>query len=92
MKLVISNLTKSYGSTLVLDDLSFTFEQGRMYGLLGRNGSGKTTLFNCVDGLIDYEKGEAYIEHDDGSREELEGAGASHIAETAEEIGRIILS
>jgi ABC-2 type transport system ATP-binding protein len=72
MKLVISNLTKSYGSTLVLDDLSFTFEQGRMYGLLGRNGSGKTTLFNCVDGLIDHEKGEAYIEHDDGSREELD--------------------
>ncbi len=72
MKLVINNLTKSYGSTLVLDDLSFAFEQGRMYGLLGRNGSGKTTLFNCVDGLIDYEKGEAYIEHDDGSREELD--------------------
>ncbi|MBQ6654082.1 MAG: ABC transporter ATP-binding protein [Erysipelotrichaceae bacterium] len=72
MKLVIENLTKSYGSTLVLDDLSFSFEQGRMYGLLGRNGSGKTTLFNCIDGLIDYQQGQAYIEHDDGSREELD--------------------
>ena len=72
MKLVIENLSKSYGSTLVLDDLSFSFEQGRMYGLLGRNGSGKTTLFNCIDGLIAYENGQAYIEHDDGSREDLD--------------------
>ena len=71
MKLVIENLTKSYGSTLVLNDLSFTFEEGRMYGLLGRNGSGKTTFFNCIDSLIDYEQGSAYIENDDGSREEL---------------------
>lgn len=44
MKLVIENLTKEYGENLVLDDVSFTFESGKIYGLLGRNGSGKTTF------------------------------------------------
>jgi len=72
MNLVIENLSKSYGSHQVLNDITFRFDQGRMYGLLGRNGSGKTTLFNCIDGLIDYDKGKAYIEHDDGSVEMLD--------------------
>ncbi len=33
---------------MILEDTSFQFEQGKIYGLLGRNGAGKTTLFNCI--------------------------------------------
>ena len=62
MRLVVENLTKDYGNNLVLDDVSFTFESGKIYGLLGRNGSGKTTFFNCLDGLINYKKGKFYID------------------------------
>ncbi len=58
----MENLTKEYGNNLVLDDVSFTFESGKIYGLLGRNGSGKTTFFNCLDGLINYKKGKFYID------------------------------
>jgi len=72
MRLVIENLTKKYGDYLVLDDVSFSFEQGKIYGLLGRNGSGKTTLFNCLDDLIAYDSGRTYIENDDGSIEQLD--------------------
>ncbi len=71
MHLVIDNLTKSYGNNTVLENISFTFEQGKIYGLLGRNGSGKTTLLSCLDDLIPYESGRFYIEYDDGSSEPL---------------------
>ena len=44
MKLVIENLQKKFDKKEVLKGATFTFEQGRIYGLLGRNGAGKTTL------------------------------------------------
>ena len=65
MKFVIDNLVKSYGKdTLVLDGASFEFEEGKIYGLLGRNGSGKTTLFNCINGDIPFNSGEFHLEVD----------------------------
>lgn len=73
MRLIIKDLTKKYGDNLVLNDISFSFESGKIYGLLGRNGSGKTTFFNCLDDLIPFEKGNFYIETDDGKKESLEG-------------------
>lgn len=73
MRLIIEDLTKKYGNNLVLNDISFSFESGKIYGLLGRNGSGKTTFFNCLDDLIPFEKGNFYIETDDGKKESLEG-------------------
>ena len=48
MKLQLNGIKKSYGSKQVLKDCTFTFEKGKIYGLLGRNGAGKTTLFNCL--------------------------------------------
>ncbi len=48
MQLILDQITKSFGTKEVLKGASFTFEQGKIYGLLGRNGSGKTTLFNCL--------------------------------------------
>ena len=48
MKLEITNLTKSFSDKNVLNNASYTFEKGKIYGLLGRNGAGKTTMFNCL--------------------------------------------
>jgi len=72
MKLVIENFTKSYDNNKIFENVNFQFEKGKIYGLLGRNGSGKTTLFNCLDNLIKFEKGNAYILNNDNIREELD--------------------
>lgn len=55
MELVLNHVVKSFDNKQVLTDASFTFEQGKIYGLLGRNGAGKTTLFNCISKEIPYE-------------------------------------
>jgi len=47
----VSNLRKSYGSLLAVDDVSFTVEEGEIFGLLGPNGAGKTTTMECVEGV-----------------------------------------
>ena len=52
MKFIIEHLSKRFEQKEVLKDIDFTFEEGRIYGLLGRNGAGKTTLFNCLNRLI----------------------------------------
>ena len=49
MKFVIEHLAKSFEKKQVLKDITFAFEAGKIYGLLGRNGAGKTTLFNCLN-------------------------------------------
>ena len=42
--IMTQNLTKSYGNTLAVDDLSLEVEAGKVFGFLGRNGAGKTTI------------------------------------------------
>ena len=49
MKFIIEHLEKHFDKKEVLRDIDFTFEEGKIYGLLGRNGAGKTTLFNCIN-------------------------------------------
>lgn len=50
--LEISNLTKTFGGIVAIDDLSITFEEGSRTGLVGPNGAGKSTLFNLITGEI----------------------------------------
>lgn len=61
MKLVVKDLKKNYEKNEVLKGINFTFEEGKIYGLLGRNGAGKTTLFNCLNEDIDINSGEFYL-------------------------------
>ena len=49
--LQIHHLKKSYNKkTEVLSDIDYTFEEGRVYPVLGGIGSGRTTLFDCLSG------------------------------------------
>ena len=66
MKLEVNNLKKSYGEKLVLDDIDFSFESGKIYGLIGRNGAGKTTFFNSLNSDIDIDSGSFYLEDEYG--------------------------
>ena len=63
MKLEIKNLNKSYGKKEVLKDINFTFEEGKIYGLLGRNGAGKTTFFNALNEDIKIDSGECFLDN-----------------------------
>lgn len=49
--IIVDSLSKTYGSTTVLDGLSFTVPDGAVTGFLGPNGSGKTTTIRCMLGL-----------------------------------------
>jgi len=71
MKLKIQNLSKSYGTKEVLKEVNFTFEEGKIYGLIGRNGSGKTTLFNCLDEDVEKDSGEVFLDDTPLSPEEI---------------------
>ena len=63
MKLEIKNLNKSYGKKEVLKNINFTFEEGKIYGLLGRNGAGKTTFFNALNEDIKIDSGECFLDN-----------------------------
>ena len=53
----VKNLSFSYSNVNVLDSISTTFEQGRIYGLLGANGVGKSTMFKLLCGLLTTKQG-----------------------------------
>ena len=61
MQLQIENLNKSYGTKEILKDTNFTFESGKIYGLIGRNGVGKTTFFNCLNNDVSIDRGKFYL-------------------------------
>ena len=71
MILAIEKLHKSFGDKEVLRDCSFRFEQGKIYGLMGRNGAGKTTLFNCLSDELQPDRGEARLIRPDGANTPL---------------------
>lgn len=56
-KIQIKNITKKYNNLTALDDVSFSFEFGKIYGLLGRNGAGKSTLINIIANRIFADEG-----------------------------------
>lgn len=59
-KLVVANLSKSFGSTPILKDVSFEIEEGEFVCFLGPSGCGKTTLLLCLAGLESPSSGEIY--------------------------------
>lgn len=68
MKFVIKQLSKHFEQKEVLRAIDFTFESGRIYGLLGRNGAGKTTLFNCLNGDMKLDGGSFWLEEGEQKR------------------------
>ncbi len=81
MKFVIEHLSKSFEKKEVLRDIDFNFEEGKIYGLLGRNGAGKTTLFNCLNRDMKIDGGSFYLD-ENGSRREVVAEDIGYVLST----------
>jgi ABC-2 type transport system ATP-binding protein len=53
----VSNVRKTYGSTVAVDEVSFDVYDGEIFGLIGPNGAGKTTTMECIEGLRTPDRG-----------------------------------
>ena len=58
----VSNLSRSYGSTLAVDNVSFEITNGEVVGLLGHNGAGKTTIMKMITGFIEPSSGTVEVD------------------------------
>lgn len=61
----VRNLTKVYGRKKAVDDLSFTIEDGEIFGFLGPNGAGKSTTMNIITGCLSATEGTVVIDGND---------------------------
>jgi ABC-type multidrug transport system ATPase subunit len=68
--LEVDGLTKRYGQKVAVEDLSFTVQQGQIFGFLGPNGSGKTTTIGMIFGIIRPTRGTISV-FGEGNREAL---------------------
>lgn len=55
------NVTKKYGNQTVLNDITVSFEDRKIHGLVGRNGSGKTMLMKCICGYVHPDHGQIIV-------------------------------
>lgn len=58
----VNNIFKRFGGLNAVNGLTFSVEQGQIYGLIGPNGSGKTTIFNLINGYFPLNKGTIFFE------------------------------
>ena len=64
----VKNVTKKYGSTLAVDNISFDVKDGEVVGFLGPNGAGKSTTMSMITGFIEPTQGQIIINGNDISR------------------------
>ena len=62
--LEVKNIVKKYGTNTAVNNLSFTVDDGEIFGLLGENGAGKTTTFRIIMGLLEANSGEVLLDHE----------------------------
>jgi len=57
----VQQLHKSYQDTVAVGDVSFTVQEGEIFGILGPNGAGKTTTVECIEGLRTPDRGQISV-------------------------------
>lgn len=78
--LSVSNLRKTYGDTVAVDDVSFTVARNEIVGLLGPNGAGKTTTINMILGVLQPTSGSIAIENIDLGRRRNDALARTNFA------------
>ncbi len=53
----VEGLSKTYGNTIAVDNISFEIQEGEIFGMVGPNGAGKTTTIECIEGLRQADRG-----------------------------------
>ena len=70
--LVLKNVTKAFGKSVVIDDLDLTIKRGTMVTLLGPSGCGKTTILRLVTGLENPTSGQIFIDGEDVTKSSIQ--------------------
>ena len=81
MKLEIFDFSKSFDKKEIFNEVNFSFESGKIYGLIGRNGIGKTTFFNCLNEDLPINSGKFYLE-DEFGKSELSSRDIGYVTST----------
>lgn len=71
MKIELKNISKSFKKEKVLDDISYTFNEKRIYGIVGANGSGKSVLLKVLAGLYKASSGEVLFDGKNYQQEKI---------------------
>lgn len=71
MKIELKNISKSFKKEKVLDDISYTFNEKRIYGIVGANGSGKSVLLKVLAGLYKASNGEVLFDGENYQQEKI---------------------
>jgi ABC-2 type transport system ATP-binding protein len=59
--ITVKDLFKTYGETVAANDITFSVEEGEIFGMVGPNGAGKTTTIECIEGLRKPDRGEIRV-------------------------------
>jgi ABC-2 type transport system ATP-binding protein len=57
----VEGLSKTYGATIAVDEVSFDVKEGEIFGMVGPNGAGKTTTIECLEGLRKPDRGQVTV-------------------------------
>lgn len=85
----VRNMTKTFGSTVALDDVSIDVRRGEILGLIGENGSGKSTVTSIVSGMQKADKGEMFYEEQPWNPESMLYALEKGIGMIVQESGTV---
>ena len=64
----IENISKTYGNKIILKNINLKIKKGEFITVIGRSGCGKTTFLKLINGLIQPDEGNVYIEGNDISK------------------------
>lgn len=87
--LQIDKITKSFGLTRALADVSFSIGKGEIRGFIGENGSGKSTLSNIIAGVYQSDSGQLILDGESYSPRNIVEAEAKQVSLIVQEIGTV---
>jgi ABC-type sugar transport system ATPase subunit len=79
MKIILNNISKTYGKQKILDNISFKVEEGALLSILGKSGAGKTTILRIIAGLIAPDAGSVIVDDTEVTKHLSEKRGIGYV-------------